>query len=61
MKKLLSKKERDRQVLASFQSKIEKGESKTKATYEVMSEFQIMTPATVYNIRRRLRSERVNG
>jgi len=52
--KTVTKRNKDRAVYDRFMQLVDKGKSKTEATYKVMSEFNICTPSTVLNIRKRI-------
>ncbi len=51
---ITTKKDKDRAVSDRFMQLVDDGLSKTDATYKVMSEFNICTPSTVLNIRKRI-------
>ncbi len=51
---ITTKKDKDRAVYDRFMQLVDDGLSKTDATYKVMSEFNICTPSTVLNIRKRI-------
>lgn len=52
---ITTKKDKDRAVYDRFMQLVnDVGLSKTDATYKVMSEFNICTPSTVNNIRKRI-------
>ena len=51
---ITTKKNNDRAVYDRFMQLMDEGQSKTDATYKVMSEFNICTPSTVLNIRKRI-------
>lgn len=51
--KITSKQEMHKAVYSRFKQLCDKGLTKTAATYKVMSEFNICTPSTVNNIRKK--------